>query len=154
IEEAYTVMGREPESGETVCDLGASPGGWRYSAAKRGARGVAVDNGPLKGGALEHPLIDDRPEDAFRYVAPGRRAFGWMFCDLVEEPHHVLENLVDPWLKHGWCRRFVVILKFGRTDPLALLREVRAAGAPFTLHTKGLLIRHLYHNREEFTVMG
>jgi 23S rRNA (cytidine2498-2'-O)-methyltransferase len=154
IEEAYIVMGREPKPGETVCDLGASPGGWSYSAAKRRARVVAVDNGPLKGGALEHALIEHRHEDAFRYTPPAGRVFEWMFCDLVEEPHHVLENLVNPWLKHGWCRRFVVILKFGRTDPLALLHEVRAASAPFALHTKGLHIRHLYHNREEFTIMG
>ena len=80
--------------------------------------------------------------------------FDWMFCDLVEEPHHVLASLVSPWLSQGWCRRFVIILKFGRTDAIGLLREVRAADSPFTLHTRNLRIRHLYHNREEFTVMG
>jgi 23S rRNA (cytidine2498-2'-O)-methyltransferase len=154
IEEAYLIMGRVPGPGETVCDLGASPGGWSYSAAKRGARVVAVDNGPLKGGALDNALIAHRREDAFRFAPPAGRVFEWMFCDLVEEPHHVLENLVSPWLGGGWCRRFVVTLKFGRTDPLALLREARAAGSPFALNAQDLCIRHLYHNREEFTVMG
>lgn len=154
IEEAYVVMGREPWPGETVCDLGASPGGWSYSAAKRGAKVVAVDNGPLKGGALNNTLIEHLREDAFHYMPPPRRAFDWMFCDLLEEPHHVLENLITPWLERGWCRRFVVILKFGRTDALALLREARAAASPFSLHTRDVCIRHLYHNREEFTVMG
>jgi len=80
--------------------------------------------------------------------------FDWMFCDLVEEPHHVLTSLVLPWLEHGWCRRFVIILKFGRTDPIGLLHEVRGPDSPFTLHARNLRIRHLYHNREEFTVMG
>lgn len=154
IEEAYIVMGREPVPGETVCDLGASPGGWSYSAARRGARVVAVDNGPLKGGALDNALIEHRREDAFRYAPPSNRMFDWMFCDLVEEPHHVLEDLVRPWLERGWCRRFVVTLKFGRTDALDLLHEARAAGSPFVLHAKDLCIRHLYHDREEFTVMG
>ena len=154
IEEAYVVIGREPAPGESVCDLGASPGGWSYSAAKRGARVVAVDNGPLKGGALDNALIEHRRGDAFRYAPPAGRAFDWMFCDLLEEPHHVLENLIGPWLKGGWCRRFVVNLKFGRTDALALLREVRVAGSPFALHAKDLYIRHLYHDREEFTIMG
>ncbi len=154
IEEAYIVMGREPEAGETVCDLGASPGGWSYSAAKRGARVVAVDNGPLKGGAVDNALIEHRREDAFRFRPSARRVFDWMFCDLVAEPHHVLENLVRPWLEGSWCRRFVVTLKFGRTDPLALLGEARAASSPFVLHAQDLCIRHLYHNREEFTVMG
>jgi 23S rRNA (cytidine2498-2'-O)-methyltransferase len=154
IEEAYLVMGREPKPGETVCDLGASPGGWSYSAAKRGVRVVAVDNGPLKNGAVDNALIKHRREDAFGYLPAGGRSFDWMFCDLVAEPHHVLENLVAPWLEGGWCHRFVVTLKFGRADALALLREVRAVGSPFAVHARDLCIRHLYHNREEFTVMG
>ena len=153
IEEAYVVMGRQPSAAERVCDLGAAPGGWSYSAAKRGARVVAVDNGPLKAGALDNTFIDHRREDAFRYMPEGR-VFDWLFCDLVEEPHHVLANLVLPWLKQGWCRRFVIILKFGRTDAIELLREVRAPESPFTVHARNLLIRHLYHNREEFTLMG
>lgn len=151
IEEAYGVMGHEPAAGETVCDLGASPGGWSYSAARRGASVVAVDHGPLKGGALDNRLIEHRREDAFSYAPPAGRAFDWMFCDLVEEPHHVLEDLVRPWLEGRGCRRFVVNFKFGRADALALLREARAR---LSLHAKELCIRHLYHDREEFTVMG
>jgi 23S rRNA (cytidine2498-2'-O)-methyltransferase len=154
VEEAYAVLGGEPAAGETVCDLGAAPGGWSYSAAKRGARVVAVDNGPLKGGALNHPLIEHRREDAFKFVPAGGSAFDWLFCDLVEEPHHVVQNVVTPWLARGWCRRFVVNLKFGRTDPLALLREVRAKGSPFAARAVNLRIRHLYHDREEFTLVG
>lgn len=64
-EEAYAVLGREPAAGETVVDLGAAPGGRSYSAAKRGARVVAVDNGPLKAGAI-HALVEHREEDAFK----------------------------------------------------------------------------------------
>jgi 23S rRNA (cytidine2498-2'-O)-methyltransferase len=164
VEEAYIVLGREPQPGETVCDLGAAPGGWSYSAAKRGARVVAIDNGPLKGGALDHPQIEHRREDAFGFApafaepTAGRPAdvppFDWMFCDLVEEPHHVLQHLVAPWLARGWCRRFVVNLKFGRVDAIALLRELRAPGSPLTQHAPGVRIRHLYHDREEFTLVG
>lgn len=154
VEEAYVVLGREPAAGETVCDLGAAPGGWSYSAAKRGARVVAVDNGPLKGGALNHPLIEHRREDAFKFAPGDGAAFDWMFCDLVEEPHHVLESLIAPWLHRRWCRRFVVMLKFGRTDPLALLREARSPGSIFSTHAQHVRIRHLYHDREEFTLVG
>ena len=154
VEEAYLVLGREPAPGETVCDLGAAPGGWSFSAAKRGAHVTAVDNGPLKGGALDHPLITHLREDAFRFRPLTEAGFDWLFCDLVEEPHHVVENLVAPWLSSGWCRRFVINLKFGRTDPLALLREVRAGGSPFARHAARLHIRHLYHDREEFTLVG
>ncbi len=154
IEEACIILAREPQPGETVCDLGAAPGGWSYSAAKRGARVVAIDNGPLKGGALDHPQIEHLREDAFRFSPRAGESFAWLFCDLVEEPHHVLQHLVAPWLARGWCRHFVVNLKFGRVDAVALLRELRAADSPLTLHAPGTRIRHLYHDREEFTLVG
>jgi 23S rRNA (cytidine2498-2'-O)-methyltransferase len=154
VEEAYIVLGREPQPGETVADLGAAPGGWSYSAAKRGARVIAVDNGPLKGGALNHPLIGHRLEDAFKFGPGDREVFDWLFCDLVEEPHHVLQNIVTPWLAHGWCRHFVVNLKFGHVDALGLLGELRAKSSPFSAHAGSVHIRHLYHDREEFTVVG
>jgi 23S rRNA (cytidine2498-2'-O)-methyltransferase len=153
VEEAYGVLGVEPQRGETVADLGAAPGGWSYSAAQRGARVVAVDRGPLKGGALGHPRIEHRREDAFRFRPAAGEVFDWLFCDLLEEPHHVLRGLVQPWLEHRWCRRFVINLKFGRADPLALLRELRAPPSPFAAHA-AFRIRHLYHDREEFTVVG
>lgn len=154
MEEACVLLGREPQPGETVCDLGAAPGGWSYSAARRGARVVAVDNGPLKGGALDHPQIEHRREDAFKFAPADGRPFDWLFCDLVEEPHHVLRHIVEPWLARGWCRHFVVNLKFGRVDPVALLRELRRPDSPLSRAAGGVRIRHLYHDREEFTVVG
>lgn len=154
VEEAYLVLGHEPVAGETVCDLGAAPGGWSYSAARRGARVTAVDNGPLKGGALNHPLIEHRREDAFGFTPESPDGFDWLFCDMVEEPHHVLQHIVGPWLIHGWCRRFVVNLKFGRVDAVALLQELRAPSSPLMAARVRFDVRHLYHDREEFTVVG
>jgi 23S rRNA (cytidine2498-2'-O)-methyltransferase len=154
VEEAYIVLGIEPQPGETVMDLGAAPGGWSYSAAKRGAKVVALDNGPLKGGALNHPLIEHRLLDAFKFQAGAGEVYDWLFCDLVEEPHHVMQNIVQPWLANGWCRHFVINLKFGHVDAIKLLAEVRAAGSPFAELATGLQIRHLYHDREEFTLVG
>ena len=154
VEEAYLVLGREPQPEETVVDLGAAPGGWSYSAAKRGARVIAVDNGPLKGGAFGNPLIEHRLEDAFKFSPPAGVSYDWLFCDLVEEPHHVMQNIVTPWLVNGWCRRFVINLKFGHVDSLALLGELRAGDSAFARHAANFRIRHLYHDREEFTVVG
>lgn len=154
IEEAYGLAGREPAIGESVCDLGAAPGGWSYSAAKRGARVIAIDNGPLKGGALNHPAIEHRREDAFRFTPREGEVFDWLFCDLVEDPHHVLRHIVEPWLARRWCRRFVVNLKFGRVDPIALLRELRASSSLLMRQVPAARIVHLYHDREELTVVG
>jgi 23S rRNA (cytidine2498-2'-O)-methyltransferase len=176
VEEAYGVLGREPQPGETVCDLGAAPGGWSYSAAQRGAQVVAVDNGPLKGGALGHRQIEHRCEDAFKFrpsfardptslavsgmmkategTAKDGEVFDWLFCDLLEEPHQVLNHIVEPWLARRWCRRFVINLKFGHVDAMALLAELRAPGSPLVAHADSFRVRHLYHDREELTVVG
>lgn len=153
-EEGYVVLGQQPTTSETVVDLGAAPGGWSYSAAKRGAQVIALDNGPMKGGALGHDLIEHRLEDAFRFTPPAGTTYDWLFCDMVEEPHHVLRHILEPWLAGGWCRHFVVNLKFGRVDPVALLEELRAADSPLTKYAPGTRIRHLYHDREEFTLTG
>jgi 23S rRNA (cytidine2498-2'-O)-methyltransferase len=154
LEESYAILGREPAPGETVCDLGAAPGGWSYSAAKRGARVVAVDNGPLKAGALGNPLIVHRTDDAFAFRASREEAFDWLFCDMLEDPNRILQSIVRPWLGGGWCRRFVVNLKFGRVEPVAFLAGLRSPESPFSLHSPGFRVVHLYHDREEFTVVG
>ncbi|MBI5630691.1 MAG: rRNA methyltransferase [Elusimicrobia bacterium] len=144
IEEAYGLLAQEPAPGETVVDLGAAPGGWSYSAAKRGARVCAVDNGPLKGGAL-HPEIRHLESDAFSFEP--ECSVDWLFCDMVEDPDRVL-GLVGRWLKHRWCRRLVVNLKFGRLDPLTLARRCGEVRARCRLSR----LRHLYHDREELTL--
>lgn len=154
VEEAYGIIGCEPAPGQVVCDLGAAPGGWSYSAAKRGARVVAVDNGPLKGGALGNALIEHRRADAFGFGPGAGPAYDWLFCDMLEDPRRVLQEIVAPWLRGGWCRRFVLNLKFGRVDPIELLGELRAAGSPLAARATGVRVAHLFHDREEFTVTG
>jgi 23S rRNA (cytidine2498-2'-O)-methyltransferase len=146
VEEAYGLLAREPKAGETVVDLGAAPGGWSYSAAKRGALVVAVDNGPLKGGAI-HAGITHKAEDAFKY-APAATV-DWLYCDMVEDPDRITD-LLGQWLDKGWCRRFIVNLKFGRHDPLRVLARAE------TLRPKCSLLRarHLFHDREELTLVG
>ena len=145
-EEAYGVLGREPKAGDIVVDLGAAPGGWSYSAAKRGAIVVAVDNGPLKGGALR-PEITHRAEDAFKFVPD--KPVDWLFCDMVEDPDRITD-LLGRWLDNKWCRRFVVNLKFGRHDPLRILARAEELRSRCAL----LRARHLFHDREELTLVG
>ena len=44
-------------------------------------------------------------------------------------------------------------LKFGRVDAVALLRELRAPQSPLA-RAQRWQIRHLFHDREEFTLTG
>ena len=153
VEEAYAVLGEAPSRGQRVADLGAAPGGWSYSAAERGAEVIAVDNGPLKGGALGHPRITHVRADAFRFRAD--RPFDWLFCDLIESPERVLREILVRWLEQRLCRAFIVNLKVGKADPLRLLRELRSDRSDGLVGLcERLCIRQLYHDRDEITCMG
>jgi len=152
-EEAFYVFGCEPKKGDTVIDLGAAPGGWSYSALKRGARVTAIDNGPLKGAVANHPKITHLKEDAFKYKHENLRPVEWMFCDILEQPDMVLECLRE-WLRRKWCRRFIVNLKVGRNDPIRLLQDIRDPRQKIISCCRSLQIKQLYHDREEITLMG
>ncbi|HAM35694.1 MAG TPA: rRNA methyltransferase [Elusimicrobia bacterium] len=151
VEEAYLVLREAPRPGDSVADLGAAPGGWSFSAAQRGARVLAVDNGPLKGGALDNPLIEHCPQDAYKF-AP-ERTMDWLFCDMIDDPRKVLE-LLRRWVRRGWCRKFIVNLKFGRHDPFLLLREAASSQGGISSRCSVLRPRHLFHDREEITLVG
>lgn len=153
VEEAYTLLGREPAPGESVADLGAAPGGWSYSAARRGARVVAIDNGPLKAGAAGHPLIDHRCTDAFTFQPPPGHPCDWLFCDIIDNPYRILD-LLERWVTRRWCRQFVVNLKMGLHDPIALLERVRRCEGTLATACRLVRARQLFHDREEITVVG
>ncbi len=152
-EEAFAVYGVEPKDGETVVDLGAAPGGWSYSAAKRGGFVTAIDNGPMKGGAKDHPNIQHYRDDAFKFKPKDGESFDWLLCDLVEEPHHVM-RMIKQWFENGWCKQFVINFKFGRADAVKLVSEVRDEKYGLGGLCETLIIRHLFHDRDEFTIMG
>jgi 23S rRNA (cytidine2498-2'-O)-methyltransferase len=154
VEEAYRVLGVAPVEGERVADLGAAPGGWSFSAARRGASVDAIDNGPLKAGAANNPLIRHLREDGFRFgPGEGENAYDWLFCDMVEDPFRVL-RLLEQWVEKGWCRRFVINLKFGRANPVSLLEEVARFRKGALAEWPTFRVRHLFHDREEITLAG
>mgnify|MGYP001569780321 CR=1 FL=1 len=153
IEEALRIFGRSPAPRESVADLGAAPGGWSLGAARLGAFVTAVDNGPLKGDAAAHPRIRHRMADAYAFAPAAGARFDWLFCDLLDRPERVL-GIVERWLSGRWCRFYVVNLKLGRCDSAVLLDNLRDPRGPVASASVGFLMRHLYHDRDEITVMG
>jgi 23S rRNA (cytidine2498-2'-O)-methyltransferase len=153
VEEAYAILGAEPQAGESVADLGAAPGGWSYSAARRGARVVAVDNGAMKGAAAEHPDVEHLTADGFVFRPERGRRFGWLFCDMVEDPHRVLA-LVEKWVSSAWCEKFVVNLKMGRAEAVPMVNMLKLPDHQLRHMCRTLVCRELYHDRDEVTLMG
>lgn len=153
IEEAFLILGHEPRKNETVVDLGAAPGGWSYSALKRGASVTAIDNGPLKGPVKSSQNISHLKVDAITYCQGRSNPADWLFCDILDKPEVTL-NLLKKWLRQKWCRYFIASIKVGRNDPIQLLRMIRDHQKGLLPYCKYLHIRQLYHDREEITLMG
>ncbi len=151
LEEAFRIFNHEPKPNQAVIDLGAAPGGWSYSALKRGAIVIALDNGPLREPVKSDPNITHLKIDALKYKP--NTTVDWMLCDILEEPDIIL-NLIHKWLNQKWCKYFIVNLKVGRNDPVMLLKKIRDQKKGLAPYCKLLQIRQLYHDREEITLMG
>ena len=138
--------------GMHAVDLGAAPGGWTWQLVQRGLKVVAVDNGPLKGVAAEHPYIQHLRQDGFRYRP--KKPVDWLVCDMVEQPQRVAA-LIAEWVASGSTSRAIFNLKLpmkkrvaALTDALDIVRDVLdAKGIKYRLQAK-----QLYHDREEVTV--
>ncbi|MEI6970036.1 MAG: SAM-dependent methyltransferase [bacterium] len=153
IEEAMRVYGRGPGPRESVADLGAAPGGWSLGAARLGAAVTAVDNGPLKGDAACHPNIRHLAADAYTFTPRPGSTFDWLFCDLIDRPERVL-GIVERWLTERWCRFYIVNLKLGRCNAAAQLDSLQDPHGPVQELSERFLMRQLYHDRDEITLMG
>jgi 23S rRNA (cytidine2498-2'-O)-methyltransferase len=153
IEEAYALLGRQPRAGDIVVDLGSAPGGWAYSALKRGAKVIAVDKSRLSVSIAAKANLKHLRQDAFTFTLNSRRTADWLFCDILAQPDTILE-LLAKWVRSKLCRRFIVNLKFGKTDPIALLRKITNPESGLIRDCSLLRTRQLYHDRQEFTLVG
>ena len=149
LEEAFCWMEDQPATGEVCVDLGGAPGGWSYTALKRGARVIAVDRSPLAPELLRDPRLTMIEGNAFTYQPP--HPVDWLLSDVVCEPPRAL-TLIDRWVTGRLCRKLVVTVKFKGRDGYRFLDEVRQALASAPLSSAR--IKHLEHNKNEVTVMA
>lgn len=154
IEEAFFRMNDWPKPGQRVVDLGAAPGGWTLAFAKRGGHVIAVDNGPLK---LPAPgpgwgTVEHRTTDGVTFAWPAHQPpVDWLVADMLVPPVQAAAMLAR-WLKSPSMHRWVVNVKLPQGSPLAALRPLQFL---VNQHPEfKVRIRHLYHDREEVTLMG
>ena len=138
--------------GMTAVDLGAAPGGWTWQMVKRGIRVTAVDNGPMKGALINHPLVQHLRQDGFKY-AP-HKAVDWLVCDIVDKPAKVAV-LIGEWFAAGWCKHAIFNLKLPMKQRVVAL-DSALGGIRARLDEEGInyrmMAKQLYHDREEVTV--
>jgi 23S rRNA (cytidine2498-2'-O)-methyltransferase len=140
--EAFTVLRKYPQAGETCLDLGASPGGWSWVLAGLGAKVIAIDKAPLDPKVAALANVEWRGQSAFALDPASSEPVDWLFIDIACYPERLL-GLVQRWLTSGKARNFICTIKFqGDTD--------HAIAAQFAAIPGAHLI-HLHHNKHELT---
>lgn len=140
--EALTIAGAKPGPGDTVLDLGSSPGGWTWVLASLGATVISVDKAPLEPRIAAMPGVRFRQESAFGLNPRHEASVDWLFSDVICYPARLLA-LVERWMAAGKAKRLVTTLKFqGETD---FETAAKFAAIP------GSRLVHLHHNKHELT---
>jgi len=135
-------------AGETVVDLGASPGSWSYVAIQRGAHVTALDRSELREDLMRHPRLKFLSSDAFKYEPP--QTIDWLVCDVIAAPQRSID-LVLEWLQKRRMRHFIVTIKFQGTDEYPMLRQLKDHAAPLCADFH---LKHLTANKNEVSVFG
>lgn len=148
LEEALDALPFEPGRGDACVDLGAAPGGWTQRLVARGARVVAVDPARLMPELARNPRVRHVQESAFSY-APEEPA-DWLFCDMAWRPLEVAQ-LLAKWGRRGWASHLVANIKLPMKDKNPILLRVRHILTEDG-GWEGLVMRQLYHDRDEVTV--
>ncbi|HET6147800.1 MAG TPA: SAM-dependent methyltransferase [Polyangia bacterium] len=157
LEEALRWLGTAPQPGQTCVDLGGAPGGWAYTALRRGARVTAVDRAPLQAPAAGHRGLTAIIGNAFTYEPA--QPVDWLLCDVVCEPARSLA-LIARWLERRWCRRLVATVKFKGREGYGILAQVPpmfasgGAGAGLGGGWRFARVKQLLHNKNEVTVLA
>lgn len=141
--EALMLLDRYPRPGETVLDLGASPGGWTYVMQSLGTQVTAVDKADLDPAIARLPRVTCLKQSAFALdPAAWPQAVDWVLCDVACYPDR-LYPLVMNWIRSGKSRQMIFTIKLqGQTD-LEIIRQFQAI--------PGARVMHMYQNKHEAT---
>ena len=133
--ETFTLEQRMPITGESVIDMGSSPGGWTWVLDQLGCDVLSVDKAKLE--IPTSARVKFIEESAFALAA---RKVDWFFSDIICYPDRLLK-LIERW--QPFVNNFVCTLKFqGPTDFDAIEQFLK---------TPGSRVRHLTHNKHELT---
>ncbi|MGD9873599.1 MAG: SAM-dependent methyltransferase [Kiritimatiellia bacterium] len=154
LEEAFHLMGRQPQKKEAAVDLGAAPGGWTYALIRRGCTVTAVDHGPMKlppsepgWGKVRHIKANGITFEP----PPGLCPVDWLVSDMLVAPGVVL-GLLRRWIGVRRMKYFVCNIKIPQQNPYAAVKPLEDfLNAQRHVEFK---IKQLYHDRREITVMG
>jgi len=149
LEEVWLELGQAPTEQDTCVDLGAAPGGWTWSALKRGSKVIAVDAAALAPHIQKHRNCTHCIENGYTFTP--QQPADWLLCDIIARPLASL-GILERWLAQGLCHNFVVAIKFRGKDPSSLLPKIAEVLKPY--QHLNIRVRHLYYNHNEITIFS
>lgn len=141
--EALTLLGKYPKLGDTVLDLGASPGGWTHVMQSLGATVTAVDKAPLDAKIMKRPGVHFLQQSAFA-LDPNtlEQTYDWVLSDIACYPDRAY-TLIMKWIASGKAKQMIFTIKLQGKIELATLQ-------PFQDIANSRLL-NLYYNKHEVT---
>lgn len=140
--EAFTLLGKRPQKGETCLELGASPGGWTWVLANLEAQVIAVDKAALDASLDKYKNVHFNKGNAFQLLPENFKSCDWLFSDIICYPDKLFDY-VETWLKAAYCRYYLLTLKFqGETQYDTIEKFSKIPGSQ---------LFHLNANKHELT---
>lgn len=138
--------------GDVAVDVGCAPGGWSLILLERGLEVHGVDPTPLAPSILKSPRFFHHRSPVRKFDPSGIAKVRWVFCDMNGPPFAALGQLGRLLPRCRGVEAVLHTIKLSDDPPLAVLAEARAffRAAGFD----DVRVRHLYHNREELTLLA
>lgn len=158
--EAFACWGIQPSGGDTVVDLGASPGGWTAAlllycddlegnANDSGIHVTAVDRARLDPKLMKDPRVTFVQGDAFTFE-PENGHVDWMVSDIIAYPDRVLE-LIHLWCGKELAQNMIITMKFQGTTPS--WEDLDDALQVAKSYSYAARAKHFFNNKNEVTLM-
>lgn len=141
--EALFLLNHYPKAGDTVLDLGASPGGWTYVMQSLGAHVTSVDKAQLDPKITALPNIRYLQQSAFalepeKLIDP----YDWVLSDIACYPDRAY-HLITRWINSKKAKRLIITIKLqGQTD-MKIIQQLK--------EIPNSRLQHLFHNKHEVT---
>jgi 23S rRNA (cytidine2498-2'-O)-methyltransferase len=141
--EALTLLNKYPKEGDSVLDLGASPGGWTYVMQSLGGLVTSVDKAPLDPKIANLPGVTCLQQSAFA-LDPEQcdKVYDWVLSDVACYPERAYE-LIMKWIKFKKAKQLIFTIKLqGETD-LEVIKTFQSIPNSF--------ITNMFYNKHEAT---
>ncbi len=141
--EALFLLEKYPESGDTVLDLGASPGGWTYVMHSLGASVTSIDKAPLEAKIAKLPRVQYLKQSAFA-IEPSKleQHYDWVLSDVACYPDRAY-SLIMKWIESGKAKQMIFTIKLQGKIDLATIKQFQSI--------PNSRILNMFYNKHEVT---